>query len=328
MTHDIVLLCDAGPMIGSGHAMRMITLGGALRRRGRNVVVFTSELPESLARRAEAHDLRIIHRESPIAEPSLAEEIHALDPAALVIDSYEIPSSTIRRLANDHPLVLLDDNGEHADATADVLLNQNLHADIVDYGSGFDRTRMLRGTRWALIRDEVVSHRGQLRNPPSQRVLVALGGTDPLGLGPSVSAALDSIPDAEIIHAHGLAGESPFTPEKMAESLASATAGVFACGTTIWEAATLGLPFVGVVTTDNQRLVGASLLEAGLAPVIDIRSNAAGNVIDIIVGAASEMLADADLRSELSLRLRSLIDGLGSDRVADVILELVTSRAS
>ena len=325
MTHTITIVADVSATIGTGHVMRMLTLASALQNEGCEVSILTGDLPDALARRASDSGVRIARRRAPIDSPDLVAEILAYESTAVAIDSYAIPSSTITELASRIPIVLVDDNGEHADATAAVLLNQNLHADTIQYGSDFDRSIRLLGPEYALLRDEVVSLRYIPRDRDARTVLVAIGGTDPLGLGPPIVQALKSLQEIEVVHAHGLAGDSPFTPERMAKALATATVGVIACGTTTWEAACLGLPFVGVVTTDNQSIVGDSLANNGLAPVVDTRVHrTVDGTVDTVIACVSSLLVNHAHRASTTERLAAAVDGLGALRAARTINQTVT----
>ena len=107
------------------------------------------------------------------------------------------------------------------------------------------------------------------------------------------------------------------TPLEMAHAMAHAKVGIIACGTTTWEAVCLSLPFVGLVTADNQVRVGRSLVENDIAQIIDCRSH-----IDLttILEEIRQLLTKKPVVSKQRI---SSIDGGGALRSAEQIYSLI-----
>jgi spore coat polysaccharide biosynthesis predicted glycosyltransferase SpsG len=103
----------------------------------------------------------------------------------------------------------------------------------------------------------------------------------------------------------------------MALAMAHARVGVIACGTTTWEALCLSLPFVGLVTADNQVGVGNSLDKHGIAQIVDCRSYTNMN---LILKNIQQILERDSTNSET---LNPLIDGGGALRSAEQIYSLI-----
>jgi spore coat polysaccharide biosynthesis predicted glycosyltransferase SpsG len=103
----------------------------------------------------------------------------------------------------------------------------------------------------------------------------------------------------------------------MAIAMARVQIGVVACGTTTWEAVCLKLPFVGIVTADNQVGIGESLVKHGIAQTVDCRSH-----IDIakILDEIQLLLTRDSFDSKESALL---IDGGGALRSAEQIYSLI-----
>ena len=90
-------------------------------------------------------------------------------------------------------------------------------------------------------------------------------------------------------------------------------------GQTLYELAATGVPTVALCLADNQEpniaaLAGVSLLSAGRLP------EAAADGFHRIEEGCRQLAADRALRQRLSDAGRSLIDGQGAARVAEVIL--------
>ena len=103
----------------------------------------------------------------------------------------------------------------------------------------------------------------------------------------------------------------------MARAMANAKLGVIACGTTTWEAICLSLPFVGLITADNQIGVGNSLMKHGIAQIVDCRSHIK---IKAIIENVQKLLQEELSNSQNSI---PLIDGGGALRSAERIYSLI-----
>jgi len=98
----------------------------------------------------------------------------------------------------------------------------------------------------------------------------------------------------------------------MAELMAEADLAITAGGTTCWEMAFMGLPFLVVVNADNQERVAETIgkLRFGinLGQTADLRD-------ERIIEAARLLGARPDIRREMSSRVRASVDGRGTWRI-------------
>jgi UDP-2,4-diacetamido-2,4,6-trideoxy-beta-L-altropyranose hydrolase len=99
--------------------------------------------------------------------------------------------------------------------------------------------------------------------------------------------------------------------DEMPKMMAWADLGIFAGGSTCWEAAFMGLPMIVITTVAHQESLAAALKEHKLALSLgwweDVREQ------DIL--QALRLLANLDLRAELSSRAQTCVDGGGAVRV-------------
>lgn len=299
--------------------MRMITLGAAVRELGADVTLSAHELPDALSTLSALRGLRTSVRSAPQDSSELAVEIPQAAYDAIVFDGYDFDHQVFRELTErgDRP-VIVDDNGDHADAPCVAILNPNLHAAAQMYNSNPTRPALLLGAEYALIRPEV---RETVVPSMKERsgVLLSLGGTDVLGRRDEIEERLQRHRAWVVTSAKGLIGASTTSAPEMARAMARARVGLIAFGTTTWEALCLGLPIVGVIVADNQVRVAESLASAGLAPSFDLRS-----ISDLteLVTELSELHDSEWLLAERSERGRSLIDGRGANRVARFLCNL------
>ena len=88
---------------------------------------------------------------------------------------------------------------------------------------------------------------------------------------------------------------------------------VSGAGSTCWELAYSGVPFVTIALAENQRLIAESLEDAGV-------SRHAGWYADLDEGALADTIGDLaddrDARSRMASAGRALVDGYGAERTA------------
>ena len=314
----VLLVCDATFESGSGHVMRQITLGVALQSVGLEPVLFCFSIPDGLVARAQEFGITVLKREYRCDSPELSREILLTDCAIAVFDGYEFTKEIVSNVFNHNVrVVLIDDNGDLANFPCHIILNQNLHADAAMYANNESSPHLLLGLSWALIRPEVVAQINTVGRSEKSGILLSIGGTDTLGM---TSALIERIKHSfkdKVIATTGVFTGATLSPLDMALAMAHARVGIIACGTTTWEALCLSLPFVGLVTADNQAGVGDSLDKHGIAQIVDCRSYTDMNSI---LKNIQQILKRDSTNSEI---LIPLIDGGGALRSAEQIYSLI-----
>lgn len=318
-----VLVADAGPAIGAGHVMRILTLGHELVRAGQECLLVSKDLPLPLRELASARGVRLVERSQDIASPAIWREVLGLGPDVLVLDSYAWhPGAVVEIERAGVPFVVIDDNAEVVWHRPTILLNQNLHADESMYPAIDGSAELLLGPQFALVRSEVSSLRGvPFCSRPTHSIAMVLGGSDVLNIGEALEREIRRL-GLEVERSGGLASPSQPSgnPERVAKTLASCRLAVIAAGSTLWEVACLGTPSVALVVADNQERLAQASAAAGIAQVIDCR---AGCDPEHVASLTKTIAAQEDLLEAMSSAGRNLIDGRGAERVADFILEVL-----
>ncbi len=337
----LILRADGGPSIGGGHIMRCLALAQAWSETGGRAAFCAAILAPSLQQRLVDEGFGCIAVE---AEPGSAADAEAtvavaksLGARVVVIDGYQFPVAFHQRLRDAGlKLAALDDNGEIGSYVDDLVINQNRHASPALYAQRAGHTRLLLGTEYALLRREFRSWQGLPRTFPAlaRHVLVTLGVADPLNVTADVIACADrALADTEIVvvvggsnpHADGIATETAQLPHcrlvrdpgsEMARLMAAADLAVCAGGSTMWEMACMGVPFIPIVIADNQRQAAAAMARNGF-PAIERAA-----VLRELPAAVAVLAADAGRREALSRRGRQLVDGRGAERVCAALREL------
>ena len=298
--------------------MRQITLGVALQSVGLEPVLFCFSISDALVARAEEFGLTVRKRSERCDSSGLSQEILSTDCAMAVFDGYNFAKDAITDVFNHNIyVVLIDDNGDASDFPCHIILNQNLHAEAAMYANNESCPRLLLGLSWALIRPEVVAQINKVGRSEKSGIFLSIGGTDPLGITSALIERIKhSFKDEVIATTGGLTGAT-LSPLNMALAMARARVGIIACGTTTWEALCLSLPFVGLLTADNQVWVGNSLDKHGIAQIVDCRSYTDMNSI---LRNIQQILERGSTNTEI---LVPLIDGGGALRSAKQIYSLI-----
>jgi len=204
---QLLIRADAGTEIGSGHLMRCLALGQAWKDAGDEVIFITSCQNEGLLQRLREEDfeIHIIASKYPDADDwEHTKEILADHPDAwVVLDGYHFDEG-YQQLVKEagYRLLVIDDMAHLKHYYADIILNQNLHAEQLQYPCE-PYTSLLLGTNYALLRKEFLAWRDWKREIPeiALHVLVTLGGSDPENHTLKVIKALQKVgvPDLEAV---------------------------------------------------------------------------------------------------------------------------------
>lgn len=331
----LLLRADADERTGTGHVMRSLALAQAWRDAGGQVSCLVAALPSRLWDRLEREGVSVKgissvpgSEEDAEATLSLARRMEA---RLVACDGYAFGQKYQRVVRESGVLLLVDDTGELGPYEADVVLNQNLGANEALYPQRARHTELLLGPRYILLRREFLKRSRALRGTPDQvrRLLVTMGGSDPVGATALTMRALARLPGLEVAVVVGPANPRQAEIVASAERIEScrvvtdvsdltelfewADLAVTGAGSTCWELAFSGVPFVTVALADNQRIIAESLEMAGVARY-------AGWHVDVDEWRLAEMIArlaaEPEARAAMTAAGRNLVDGRGAERVA------------
>ena len=287
----LLVRVDSGINLGSGHVMRCLALAQAWQDGVGDVVfVLATESPNAEAR-LTAEGFEALHIN---AKPGSAEDArltmklaHKYGASWVVVDGYHF-GGDYQKIIKEAGLNLLfiDDYG-HADYyPADIVLNQNIHADENLYLNRASYTKLLLGTRYVLLRREFLRWQGYKREIPeiARKMLVTMGGSDPQNVTLKVLQALKNI-DIDGFEAVCVVGGSnphydalkdfvetanlPVRIERdvkdMSQLMAWADVAITAGGTTCWELAFMGVPFVGLSRAKQEAILLQETTRIGMS---------------------------------------------------------------
>jgi UDP-2,4-diacetamido-2,4,6-trideoxy-beta-L-altropyranose hydrolase len=347
----LLIRTDADVEIGTGHAMRCLALARAWQAAGGRAVMLGHRTPEAICRRLRAADVEYQPLGQRHPDPAdlattlrlvdrLLDEDDSHDIPWLVVDGYHFDAEYIAGARQSEArLMVIDDLARLDRYDADVVLNQNLGAEKIDYPCD-EHTSLLLGSRYVLLRQEFASVQPAVRAVPegASKVLVTLGGADPENVTATVIRALEllDLPDVEAkVVVGGASRQGDSLQQQAARSaarvqilrnvedmpglMAWADVAVAAAGCTAWELAYSGLPAVLVELADNQEPIARRLADAGAA----VRLGRAEDLPEQrIADELAALCRDAARRRRQSEAGRRLIDGRGVSRVIRVMQTL------
>jgi UDP-2,4-diacetamido-2,4,6-trideoxy-beta-L-altropyranose hydrolase len=347
-----VFRVDASCQIGTGHFMRCLTLADALKQRGAQIRFISRHLPEHLRSMlaAKGHEFALldsaqndaaldelahVHWLGVSQAQDAADSIRALSGRTwdwLIVDHYALDSRWESMLRQTARKILVIDDIADRQHDCDILLDQNLYADMETRYTGKvpKPCQMLLGPHYALLRDEFRKLHEQVKphTRPVKRGLIFFGGVDADNYTARAIEALAGIgshdwhvdvvigaqhPHREQIEAaciqHGFICH--VQTDKMAELMAAADLAIGAGGSAIWERCCLGLPALTICVADNQRKQIADAASEGwlYAPELE------GELIPAIRRHVSALMENGYLRQAISRNGMRAVDGRGVLRV-------------
>ena len=337
---QVVVRADADAVMGIGHVARCLALCQALARAGADVVFATaSDAPRVLELIAQSR-VRVARVSARHPDPRDAGETAAIAADAVVVDGYAFDAGYLAAMKKAGRRVVAVDDLATVDLTAaDIVLNPGPYAWHLPYALGRS-TRWLGGSRFVLLRPEIVAARGT-REPAAvvRRVLVSMGGSDPaqltgpvldalreelraletrVVLGPASSGAEGVLAVVDRMRTDGVEiAAVTADARQMAEEMRAADLAIVAAGGTVWELASLGTPALTLISADNQRPVASAAHELGLAVPAGTGD---GIEPDDLRAAFKALASDTEARAKMSARGRMLVDGAGAARAARAIL--------
>lgn len=346
----LVIRADAFSAIGTGHVMRCIALGIAWKSYGGNVYFASHCEGDHLRSRIVKEGFQFIDIHEPHPNPNDIVAISSLlndistsgyrDKTIVVLDGYHFDTHYQKSIKlKGYRLLCIDDYGHAAQYCADVILNQNLSADIGLYPNCSPNTIFLLGPSYALLRKEFIRWKNWARVIPNvaKKVLITMGGTDKDNFTLKVIHALNriSIPDLEVTVLLGSTNQhkseientlksAPFksqllvSVDDVAEVMAWADVAIATGGSTSWELAFMGLPSVLVILAENQRPVSEKLESTGISINLGWHNKVK---LDSITKVVESIIRDHKARDTMSNSGRSLVNGDGSDEVVRFLMD-------
>jgi len=337
---SLFIRADATTQIGTGHIMRCIALAQAWQDHGGKVTFLSHCESEALRQRILDEGFDFIPIEKPYLNPyDLGEMLKCFSAIRnwVVLDGYHFNQQYQKKIRETgYQLMVIDDSAHLARYHCDILVNQNIQNSEFRYDCVGNTVKLL-GPRYALLRREFLEYRGVDRktSEKARNFLITLGGADPDNVTLKVIKALNMLKDPDIDirivvgpsnpHKEILKNavhHAPYTMrlldsvEDMCSVIAWADLAVSAGGSTCWELAIMGVPFVTIILAENQENIATGLEKAGAALNAGWHHILTEKNLSILL---KELAYNIEVRSAFSVKGKELVDGKGVLRVIEEI---------
>lgn len=340
----LLVRADASSAIGVGHVMRCLALAQTWQEAGGSALFAMAEGAEALGERLAAEGMAVWPLPVQVGSAEDARQTLTLAEREqadwLALDGYRFDAEYQRQLAQGQSrLLMLDDFGQASHYCADLVLNQNAHADAAFYPSREATTELLLGLDYVLLRREFRQHPPQPKNlsQSARHLLLTLGGGDPDNLTGRIIEELSRIdlPGLETIAVVGASNphrsrlealcSASDRPLQLRSNVADMTElydwadlAVTGGGSTLWELAYLGVPALTLILAANQEPSSWQLDRLGAIQCLGAPQRLPPGAI---AASISELCVDRDKRRHQAACGRRLVDGRGALRVVQKMLD-------
>ena len=340
MSWKVAFRVDADAAMGAGHFMRCLSLAHACNARGGEPVFFSATPIQGLIDRVQdaGYELVQIEPDAPdLGVRAICVWASKNKRSWVVLDGYQFNGAYQLALAQAGArLMVIDDFLRLPRYHADLMLDQNLGSEDRHYPVA-TTSRVLLGPRYALLARGFVEADSGGRAYPDRagRLLITLGASDPVDATSKVLSALASVDMSEVVVTVVIGGANQRRTEvrRLAEAsgyrviedatdmpslMADADLAITAAGSTSWEVCRMGLPAITITLADNQRDIAAALSGAGVSVDLGWHDDV---TVDGIQAAATRLIGDQGERERMGTTGQKLVDGQGSSRVVDAMIE-------
>jgi spore coat polysaccharide biosynthesis predicted glycosyltransferase SpsG len=343
---SVLFRCDASPSIGLGHVVRCMALADELRGK--------HDVDVSFAMRSNPLASEMVGREPyPVLEAPggefdqsawLNECVHHSRAGAVFVDVRDDLSKAALDSLSARGIVI---------ATLEDLSDRRFAADMAFYPpvpqvrridwAGF-RGQLCVGWEWIILRSQFAREFSDRHNSELS-LLIAMGGSDPAGLTLKAVRAVDRIDprlgsdfEATIIVGAGFCHRSALVEllgrsqrkfmvredvSDMSSVMADADLAICSFGMTAYELAATGVPSVYVCLSEDHAESASALVSAGMGVSVGVDDSGTETRV---VDAAGRLLADRELRDRMSSCARILVDGRGTSRIAELLVNAMVAR--
>lgn len=280
------------------------------------------------------------------------ESLSSVPVDMLIVDHYAIDRQWHKIVASHYQQLMVIDDLANRSLQCDVLLDQTLNRQAKNYQQLIpENCLLLLGQNYMLLRYEfsqlqkqaMIQRQLRSKQLSAANILISMGGSDPDNVSERVLLAIAQLqqryPDvtASLVlssqskHLKKVAALSDsFTwctliidTKNMAALMLTADIAIGASGATAWERCCLGLPSLTTVNAKNQQLIANNLADAGASINLGWHQKVSGEMISTAIKTLFN-----NPKAYLAMVNNNFFccDGLGANRVAQVLLEQITPK--
>lgn len=328
----ILVRADGGNSIGMGHIMRTLTLAKELRKYFDVEYVCRegNEYSEGI------HKVQILgFKVNILKEDNFLDNLIKLKGDILLTDSYDVDEEYFLKTKKKfNKTIYIDDIGLYSFKNVDMLINQNINADDLSYDLTSE-TRCLLGCQYTILRDQFMNLKPKFIKRKIKDIMITCGGADPFLLTLKI---LYYVKDAKYrFHvAIGPAFNEDYVSKlrsyesfnnmffyynaDMKAVMEKCDMCISTAGTTLYELCAVGIPALSIVVAENQSKVSDKFNSLKIIKSLgwhdDINK-------EKILEEISLLNKNYSMRKEISQKSSRLVDGKGTLRIVEKILDMV-----
>ena len=340
----VLIRADANEVIATGHVMRCLAIAKVLLERGEKIkFVSADHCPEQMILNAgfEVICLGSVWNDMETELDSLIEVVESEMATLLLVDSYYVTEHYLSTLRKKVKLAYIDDLAAFA-YPVDFLINYNIFAldsnYVKLYAESRNYTQFALGCSFVPLRKEFLNIDKTI-NEIVTKVLITSGGTDNYNV---VENFLERVHEEDWFrdmqyyvilgqfntnkdvlqrkwetyeNIHFLVGIN-----NVSEYMKSCDIAVTAGGATTYELCACGIPSIMYTLADNQLRIVEKMTQYGIMNWVgDVREEMS-ECMDKIVGNIVSLKDDFGKRLEISKRMQQVVDGMGCERIAKMLM--------
>lgn len=344
----LLIRADANRTIASGHIQRCLSIADAIVQRDVEVVFVSSEAEAKQVLAGKKYQCIILendYREKDNEIPLLVELIQKEKADGILVDSYEITDDYLSQLAKECPLAYIA-TMKNIEFSGKLLINYTQYSKQKYFEDKYYEIQkkgfLLQGERYVPLRSEFQNIPQRTRKR-MEKILITTGGSDPDNMVYDIvkecieHKSMQSMQYTIVVgnyfqHVDKLEElakrcskvELKCNVKNMSELMKTHDVAVSAGGTTLFELCACGLPTVSFAMADNQIPMTTYFEEKGIIPYAgDERKNKA-EVIQKVVNQFAYWMTHIDEMDEVSVKMRTLVDGLGAKRIAEKLVDMMS----
>lgn len=342
-----LIRADGNAKIGAGHLMRCLTIADELRRYAdsRAVLFVCADRQSAGLAESRGYQTFVLGSEPQDMEAELSAwrripGIHQ-HTNVILVDSYFVTKDYLRTVGEYGTVTLLDDMGEEC-FPVDRVINYNAFADRQQYECLYrdSDTELILGSAYVPLRPQFREKTCVIRER-AENILITAGGGDVNNIGGQIWKAMrrkeEETACKQLCYHLVMGSFNPHLEEMkalekqsaslrihhnvhdMAELMGRCDLAVTAGGSTVYELAAAGVPFICFSYAENQEKMTEYLHRERIAFSAGAYHRDPERVLERIAEQAMALVQDHKSRSMCCIRERELVDGLGAERLAGLL---------
>ncbi|WP_051931514.1 UDP-2,4-diacetamido-2,4,6-trideoxy-beta-L-altropyranose hydrolase [Clostridium sp. KNHs214] len=314
----IAIRADGGSKIGMGHIMRTLVLAKELAKA--NDVFYICRVDEPLSDIYSPGIIKIKKQGFHVVtidESNILEELSNVQADILITDSYDVDENYFNETKKLFKYTGYIDDMNLYYFNVDFLINQNINAEDLNYRVN-NNTKLFLGPKYAMLREEFRNVPKKIIKKKVEDILITVGGADPNNV---IGKILSYVKQLDYKF-HVIVGPTFNTVNElkqyekenkniklyfnanMFQLMQKCDLAISACGSTLYELSSCGVPTLGVIIADNQIKIGNKFHHMGM--ISNLGWHEKLNKY-ILVSKLDEICNNRNYREEISKLTQKLI---------------------